>query len=119
VYRQCLPSLLYFDTHTHNRPCSVSGVLSALLSALYGTEAALSATAAAQKAHEALQAFAAHYTPHKSSNTAANDDAAAAAKHELPPFTTQLEAAVAVTKVKQLNCTLKHSLRHFFQKHQR
>jgi hypothetical protein len=95
-------------------------VLSALLSALYGTEAALSATAAAQKANEALQALAAHYTPKKNANnSAATTDDDAAAKHELPPFTTQLDAAVAVTKVKQLEDKLKNSLRSFFQKHHR
>jgi hypothetical protein len=115
-----LSTFVTFDTYY--RPCSVSGVLSALLSALYGTEAALSATDAAQKAHEALKALAAHYTPQKSSNnsTAADDDATSVgAKHELPPFTTQLDAAVVVAKVTQLNNTLKHSLRHFFQKHHR
>eukprot|EP00953_Heterococcus_sp_UTEX-ZZ885_P001095 1106-Heterococcus_DN1.PRE.1 len=120
VYLTLCYTIRFDIKYTNNRPCSVSGVLSVLLSALYGTEAALSATAAAQKAHEALKALAAHYTPHKSSNTTADDDAAAAsAMHELPPFTTQLDAAVAVAKVKQLDNTRKNSLRHFFQKHHR
>jgi hypothetical protein len=123
VYLTLCYTIRFDIKYTNNRPCSVSGVLSALLSALYGPEAALSATAAAQKAHEALKALAAHYTPQKSSNnsTAADDDAAASvgAMHELPPFTTQLDATVAVAKVKQLDNTRKNSLRHFFQKHHR